>query len=37
MEEEKEKCPICNSENIESIKCKITCQNCGYKRDCSDP
>jgi ribosomal protein S27AE len=29
-------CERCG-EPMEERKCKITCGNCGYSRDCSDP
>jgi len=29
-------CERCG-ERMEERKCKITCGNCGYSRDCSDP
>ena len=29
-------CDICGAQMIER-NCKITCPNCGYTRDCSDP
>ncbi|MCH7738271.1 MAG: hypothetical protein IH872_12830 [Chloroflexi bacterium] len=29
-------CEICGCLMIEQ-KCKITCPNCGFTRDCSDP
>lgn len=29
-------CERCG-ERMEERKCKITCPNCGYCRDCSDP
>lgn len=35
--EKKQLCLICFSDEIMELKCKLICQNCGYKRDCSDP
>jgi hypothetical protein len=29
-------CERCG-ERMEERQCKITCRNCGYSRDCSDP
>ena len=29
-------CERCG-ERMDEVKCKITCRNCGYSRDCSDP
>ena len=29
-------CDLCGGPMIER-HCKITCENCGYQRDCSDP
>lgn len=29
-------CDRCGFE-VEEVKCKIVCSNCGYYRDCSDP
>lgn len=29
-------CDVCGSPMFE-VHCKITCPNCGYRRDCSDP
>lgn len=29
-------CEICETETLK-LHCKIICNNCGYKRDCSDP
>ena len=29
-------CEICGSKAVH-VHCKITCPNCGYTRDCSDP
>ena len=29
-------CEICGSQMIQR-QCKITCPNCGFTRDCSDP
>ena len=28
-------CPICDSEMI-NVRCKLLCNNCGYREDCSD-
>lgn len=30
-------CEICGSVMRYTASCKLTCGNCGYKRDCSDP
>ena len=29
-------CDLCGNEML-NIHCKLTCEQCGYKRDCSDP
>lgn len=30
-------CEVCGFRMRYTASCKITCGNCGYKRDCSDP
>lgn len=29
-------CDLCGSPMLD-LHCKLSCKNCGYKRDCSDP
>ncbi len=29
-------CDLCGSVML-NLHCKLTCERCGYKRDCSDP
>ena len=30
-------CELCGWQMQYTAACKLTCRNCGYKRDCSDP
>lgn len=29
-------CDLCGAPMLD-LHCKLSCKNCGYKRDCSDP
>lgn len=29
-------CDLCGAPMLD-LHCKLSCRNCGYKRDCSDP